>query len=153
MRTDFIFDILKNRHNQFVELVAQCPEDKRNLVPKGFKNSIHWHVGHVLTVTEFHVFGLSEFALNKTLPAIYQYFFAYGTKPADWEGEPPAWEILIDQLRKQPDEIRILLENKLDARVKDNFLKAETFGELILSTVLHATDHIGFVTAMLKTLK
>jgi hypothetical protein len=153
MRTDFIFDILKNRHNQFVELVAQCPEDKRNLVPKGFKNSIHWHVGHVLTVTEFHVFGLSGFALNKKLPATYQDFFAYGTKPADWEGEPPAWDILIDQLRKQPDEIRELLENKLDARVKDNFLKAETFGELILSTVLHATDHIGFVSAMLKTLK
>ncbi|MFC3747018.1 DinB family protein [Paenibacillus sp. GCM10012306] len=153
MRTDFIFDILKNRHNQFIELVAECPEDKRKLVPEGFKNSIHWHIGHVLTVTEFHVFGLSEFAQNKRLPASYQDFFAYGTKPADWQDEPPAWDVLIDQLRKQPDEILELLVDKLDVRVKENFLNAETFGELIVSTVLHATDHIGFVSAMLKTLK
>ncbi|WP_179136023.1 DinB family protein [Paenibacillus sp. 32352] len=153
MRIDFIFDILKNRHHQLVELAAQCPEDKRNHVPEGFKNSIHWHIGHVLTVTEFHVFGLSEFALNKKLPANYQDFFAYGTKPADWQSEPPAWDVLIDQLRKQPDEIRELLESKLDMPVKENFLKAETFGELIVSTVLHVTDHIGFVSAILKTLK
>ncbi|WP_314589941.1 DinB family protein [Paenibacillus terrigena] len=153
MRTDFIFDILKNRHNQLVELVAQCPEDRRNLVLEGFKNSIHWHIGHVLTVTEFHVFGLSEFVLNKKLPASYQDFFAYGTKPGDWQGEPPAWDVLIEQLRKQPDEIQELLESKLDVPVKENFLKAETFGELIVSTVLHETDHIGFVSAMLKALK
>ncbi|MFE1630100.1 DinB family protein [Brevibacillus reuszeri] len=153
MRTDFIFDILKSRHNQLIELVAQCPEDKRNDVPEGFKNSIHWHIGHVLAVTEFHVFDLSEFSLNKRLPASYQYFFAYGTKPSDWHSEPPAWDVLIDQLRKQPDEIRELLEGKLDVPVKENFLKAETYSELIVSTVLHATDHIGFVSAMLKALK
>lgn len=76
MRTDFIFDILKNRHNQLTELVAQCPEGKRNLIPEGFKNSIHWHIGHVLTVTEFHVFGLPEFALDQPLPASYQDFFS-----------------------------------------------------------------------------
>ncbi|GGG52877.1 DinB family protein [Paenibacillus radicis (ex Gao et al. 2016)] len=153
MRNDFIFSILKNRHNQLIELAAQCPEDKRNIVPEGFKNSLHWHIGHVLTVTEFHVFDLSEFELNQKLPASYQDFFAYGTKPADWQGEPPAWDVLIGQLRKQPDEIRELLEGKLDVPVKENFLKAETFGELIVSTVQHAAEHIGFVSAMLKALK
>ncbi|WP_052350499.1 DinB family protein [Paenibacillus gorillae] len=153
MRNDFIFDILKSRHNQLIELVALCLEDKRNIVPEGFKNSIHWHIGHVLTVTEFHVFGLSEFEWNQKLPASYQHFFAYGTKPADWQSEPPAWDLLIDQLRKQPDEIRELLKTKLDVPVKENFLNAETYGELIVSTVLHAADHIGFVSAMLKALK
>ncbi|WP_301169710.1 DinB family protein [Brevibacillus nitrificans] len=153
MKTDFIFDILKNRHNQLIELVAKCSEDQRNLVPQGFKNNIHWHIGHVLTVTEFHVFGLSEFEQYKKLPSTYQDFFAYGTKPGDWQEEPPTWDFLIDQLRNQPDEIRELLEDKLDVPVKENFLNAETFGELIVSTVLHVTDHIGFVSAMLKTLK
>ena len=25
--------------------------------PKGFNNTIHWHIGHVLNVTEYFLFG------------------------------------------------------------------------------------------------
>lgn len=125
--------------------------EKRNIVPEGFKNSLHWQIGHVLTVTEFHVYGLSD--QNETLSANYQTFFANGTKPTDWQEKPPAWDLLIAQLNEQHNRIRESLKDKLEMPVKENFLKAETIGELIVSTVLHIVNHVGIVTAMLKVLK
>jgi hypothetical protein len=151
MRNDFLFHILDKHHGQLLQLVEGCPENKRNVVLEGFKNSLHWQIGHVLTVTEFHVFGLSEQTL--LLPANYQTFFAYGTKPADWQEEPPAWDLLIAQLKEQHNRIRESLKDKLEVSVKENFLKAETIGELIVSTVLHLVNHVGINSAMLKVLK
>ncbi|NBD23731.1 DinB family protein [Paenibacillus glycinis] len=151
MRNEFIFEILDSRLNVLIELFEQCPEDRRRVIPQGFNNHIHWHVGHVLTVTEFHVFDLS--GQPKVLPESYQALFAYGTKPADWLEEPPAWEFLIEQLKEQRYLIRESLQDKLDQPVKPNFLKAETIGELIVSTVLHIMNHAGVVSAILKALK
>ncbi|MEK8127548.1 DinB family protein [Paenibacillus filicis] len=153
MRTEFVFHILNKHHQQLLELVETCPEDQRLTIPEGFKNNLHWHIGHVLTVTEFHVFGLSEHTPGQVLPANYQQLFAYGTKPSDWQEEPPAWDLLIAQLKDQRNQLHVLLDGKLDVPVKENFLKAETFGELLVSTTLHLVDHLGFVSALLKVLK
>lgn len=152
MRPEFVFRILNDRHNQFINLVSSCPESKRNVIPDGFKNSIHWHLGHVLFSTQFHVFGLSETTEALVLPEEYSGFFAYGTKPSDWQQEPPAWEVLIAQLKAQPGQIQEWLKDKLDVRVKENFLNAKTYGELVVSTTLHAAEHAGNVSAMLKRL-
>lgn len=151
MRDEFVFHILDKHHKQLLELVEGCPEDKRKVVPEGFINSIHWHIGHVLTVTEFHVFGLSEQTL--VLPANYQALFAYGSKQSDWQEEPPAWDLLIAQLNEQLNQIHELLKDKLEVSVKENFLKGENFGELIVSNVLHLVNHLGIIWAMLKVLK
>ena len=56
----YFSQILHSRLNVLIELFEQCPADQRRVIPQGFNNHIHWHVGHVLTVTEFHVFALSE---------------------------------------------------------------------------------------------
>lgn len=151
MRNEFVFELLDSRLDVLLQLFGECPEDKRRVIPEGFNNHIHWHVGHVLTVTEFHVLGLSE--RPKVLPERYQALFAYGTKPADWQEEPPAWEVLIAQLQEQRYMLRDSLQDKLDVPVKPNFLKAETIDELIVSTVLHMLNHVGVVSAMLKVLK
>jgi hypothetical protein len=97
------------------------------------------------------MFLLSE--QTQVLPANYQTLFAYGTKPADWQKEPPAWDLLIAQLKEQNNRIRESLKDKLELPVKENFLKAETIGELIVSTVLHLVNHVGIISAQLKVLK
>ncbi|SFJ14341.1 DinB superfamily protein [Paenibacillus sp. UNC496MF] len=151
MRNEFILELLDSRLNVFLRLIEQCPPDKRRVIPNGFKNHLHWHVGHVLTVTEFHVFTLSN--QPAFLPERYQALFAYGTKPADWQEEPPAWNDLVSQLSAQAVLIRETFKDRLDEPVPENFLKAQTIGELIVSTELHLLDHAGFVNAMLKALQ
>lgn len=59
---------------------------------------------------------------------------------------------LVAQLREQPDRIHDLFNNKLGVSVEGNFLKAESVGDLILSSVMHEISHVGTVSAMLKLL-
>lgn len=151
MREEYIFATLDKHRGRLIALVEGCPEDKRTVVPTGFNNSIHWQVGHILTVTERLIFGLAEQALS--IPANYQSFFGNGTKPADWQEEPPAWDLLITQLMDQPNRIREALTGKLDTQVKENFMKAENIGELINSSIIHEVNHAGTISTMLKVLK
>jgi hypothetical protein len=151
MRGAFVFGTLDKHRGRLLQLVEGCPENKRNVVPEGFNNSVHWQIGHVLTITERLVFGLLE--QTPVIPAKYQTFFGSGTKPADWQEEPPAWDLLMAQLKEQPNRIRESSKDKLEVSVKENFLKAETVGELIIFSVLHEVNHAGTISAMLKVLK
>ena len=132
-------------------MIKKCPENKRNVVPEGYKNSIHWQIGHILFSTENHVLRLSD--QNKVLPESYQTFFAYGTKPLDWKEEPPTWDLLIKQLKEQLDYIQETLNDKLDTPVKENFLKVNTIGELLVYNVSHVSEHLGVIFSMIKLLK
>jgi hypothetical protein len=151
VREEYVLATLEKHRGRLLTLAEGCPEDKRNVVPTGFNNSIHWQIGHVLTVTERLIFGITEQTLS--LPENYVALFGNGTKPADWKEEPPAWDMIIAQLKDQPSRIRESLSGKLETLVKENFLKAENIGELINSSTIHEANHAGTISAMLKVLK
>ncbi|MCY9656803.1 DinB family protein [Paenibacillus chondroitinus] len=151
MRDTFLFGALDRYRNRLLQLVEGCPEDKRNVVPPGFNNSIHWQIGHVLAVTDRLIFALSE--QPSLVPANYISFFGNGTKPADWQEEPPAWDVIIAQLKEQPAQIRESLGDKLDVAVKENMMKAATIEQLINFSIMHEANHFGMISAMMKVLK
>lgn len=151
MRDTFLFGALDKYRNRLLQLVEGCPADKRNVVPEGFNNSLHWQIGHVLSVTNRLVFGLSE--QPSLLPANYLSFFGNGTKPADWQEEPPAWDVIIAQLKEQPAQIRESLHDKLEVPVKENMLQAATIEQLINANIMHEANHFGVMSAMMKVLK
>ncbi|MNG15677.1 hypothetical protein D3C84_995220 [compost metagenome] len=80
-------------------------------------------------------------------------FFGKDTKPADWQEEPPAWDVLVTQLKEQGERIRETLGDKLAAPVTENFFKAETLDEVILSSIVHEVNHEGMISSMLKVLR
>ncbi|MDU0199649.1 MULTISPECIES: DinB family protein [Paenibacillus] len=151
MRDTFLFGALDRYRNRLLQLVEGCPEDKRNVVPAGFNNSIHWQIGHVLAVTDRLIFTLSE--QPSFVSANYISFFGNGTKPADWQEDPPAWEDIIAQLKEQPVQIRESLHEKLDMPVKENMMKAATIEQLINFSIMHEANHFGVISAMMKVLK
>jgi uncharacterized damage-inducible protein DinB len=128
--------------------MREDPPDKRNVVPAGFNNSIHWQLGHIVTVTEEIVFEKS--GEERTLPAAYTTFFGYGTKQSEWTGEPPSWDEILSQLKDQFTQIRSSFAGKLDAKAKANPFKGETVEELLLFNFFHESIHIGNIMAMLK---
>ncbi|CAH1210836.1 Peptide methionine sulfoxide reductase MsrA [Paenibacillus allorhizoplanae] len=151
MRAEFAFRLLDKHINQFIHACNQCPPDKRSVIPEGYKNNVHWHLGHVLYIAQFDVLGLSNQHL--VLPESYKTFFAYGTKPMDWKEEPPEWDVLIAHLKVLRNYIHDTLQDKLDEPVSENFLRAETIGELIYATTLHVSYHQGIIYGMNKTLR
>ena len=151
MRAEFVFRIFDKHINQLIRVCKQCPPEKRRVIPEGFSNNIHWHLGHVLVTTEFDVLSLSE--QPSILPESYKSFFAYGSKPADWKEEPPEWDLLISKLKELRNHIHEVLKDRLDEPVKENFLHAQTISELIYLTAMHMFYHQGIIYGMMKSLE
>jgi len=151
MSHSFVFHLLNKKYKKLFDLIKKCPENKRDLVPEGFNNSIHWQIGHILYSAENFILHLSN--QQKLLPDSYQTFFAYGTTPLDWKEEVPTWDLLIEQLEEQLEYINETLKDKLDTPVNENFLNGNSIGELLYYNVSHVSEHIGVILSMIKVLK
>ena len=103
----------------FLKNVEALEEGLVDVQPEGFNNTIHWHIGHVLTVAEQFMFGFPKNTIH--LPANYIELFATGTKPADWQGDVPSVDKLIIQLKDQLKRMREIpaesLKKKLEVAI------------------------------------
>ncbi|WP_201007511.1 DinB family protein [Paenibacillus glycanilyticus] len=151
MTTNFVFEVFDKHINQLIRVFKQCPPEQRKVIPYGFNNNVHWHLGHILFITQYEVLGLSGRPL--VLPENYKDFFAFGTRPADWREDPPEWDLLLAQLKELRHYIHELLEDRLTEVVEENFLRAKNISELLYLTSLHLYYHQGVIYGMLKSIK
>src|SRR4051794_31556840 len=82
------------------------------IIPEHFNNNIHWHIGHILTIQDR--LTLRFMGLEMGLPEAYMGWFANGTKPADWQTQPPAVDVLLQQLKDQTERLQKQLSGKLE---------------------------------------
>lgn len=130
----------------FLKSIEGIMEETANQQPEGFNNTIKWHVGHVLTVTEQFMFGFPKKSTN--IPEIYAQLFGNGTKPADWVENAPSMEELIGQLEVQVNRLKEVPAESLDEKLKKPFLEFETFGELANMALFHEAHHLGQIHIM-----
>jgi uncharacterized damage-inducible protein DinB len=150
MKEQFLFDTIQRMRDRVLLLAEKCPVEKRTLVPAGFNNNVQWHLGHIATVTDRIVYGLS--GEQQQLPDTYLMFYGNGTKPGDWTDETPPWAAVIERLTQQPKQITSFFAGKINNPVKENFAKAEIVGELMIFNLYHEGTHTGSLNAMLKVL-
>lgn len=151
MREAFLFGRMEKIHKEMLQQVEGCPKAKLAVTPDGFNNSVLWHLGHIVQITERVVFGMT--GEPQTLPASYAALFEKGTKPADWTGDVPSGETIIAQLKEQENRIKEVFTGKFDTPVKENPFKAGTVAEVIQSNLIHTGIHAGHISAMVKLLK
>ena len=139
------FELLRTRLYPRVEEIADNVFD---IQPEGFNNTIHWHIGHILTVTEGFLF-----AENGQLPAEYQELFAPRTKPSDWKGEVPSIATLVQQLKEQHERINGIPNETFNEKLPEAKLGCSTVGELAGFTFYHETYHFGQIHAMKRLIE
>ncbi|WP_144555659.1 DinB family protein [Bacillus sp. X1(2014)] len=144
--SELIFKHFELTRGKFVNFVRDLEEGTAGIQPNGFNNTIHWHVGHVLTVAEQFMFGFPK--KSTQLPANYMQLFATGTSPAAWEGDVPSVQELIIQLQDQLARIKEIPVESFNQRLKTPFLGQETFGELANFALFHEGIHLGQMQAM-----
>lgn len=150
MREAYLFERFEKSWSQLLQKAEGCPEDKRDVVPAGCNNNIHWHLGHILTVTDSIAFGYA--GQEGKVPNTFRGYFGNGTKPADWTGDVPSWDTVIALLKEQPGHLQAAFQGKMNEPVKENFFKAETVEELLTGALQHAASHAGSIGTMLKLL-
>jgi uncharacterized damage-inducible protein DinB len=136
---------------KFINYVVELEEGISDIQPEGFNNTIHWHVGHVLTVAEQFMFGFPK--KSTELPASYMTLFASGTSPAAWQGDVPPVKELIAQLKGQIARINGIPAESFEQKLKTPFLGQETFGELANFAIFHESIHLGQMQAMKRIIK
>ena len=111
----------------------------------GLNNTIRWQVGHILTGAEGFLFGAEG-----QLPANYNEFFGYGSKPSAWGTDVPSIETLVEQLKSQLERIMQIPDERFREQLPEAILGNSTYGELVSFTAFHELTHIGQVHVMRK---
>lgn len=151
MMSELLVKSFELTRSKLVGNVEKLNEENVDVQPVGFNNTIHWHVGHVLTVAEQFMFGFPKKLTS--LPANYMELFATGTKPADWQGEVPSIKELTEQLKDQMKRIKEIPAESFSERLKTPFLGQETYGELANFAIFHEATHLGQIQAMKRVIE
>jgi uncharacterized damage-inducible protein DinB len=149
--SELLFKSFELTRGRFVQTVDALDQGIVDVQPQGFNNTIHWHVGHVLTVSEQMMFGFPK--KSTILPANYLKLFATGTKPADWKGEVPSVQELTAQLIEQAQRIKDIPAESFSEKLKTPFLGQETYGELANFAIFHESLHLGQIQAMKRVIE
>lgn len=135
----------------FLKNVEGVEDGLVDIQPEGFNNTIHWHIGHILTTAETLIFGFPKNTSN--LPANYMELFARGTKPADWKGDVPSVSVLTSQLKEQLSRMKEISIDSLSVELKEPFLGQKTYGELVNFALFHENMHLGQIHAMKRVIE
>ncbi|MBT2637832.1 MULTISPECIES: DinB family protein [unclassified Bacillus (in: firmicutes)] len=149
--SELLFKQFELTRGSFLKTTEGITTEQASVQPEGFNNNIHWHIGHVLTVTEQFMMGFPK--KSSHLPVNYIELFGNGTRPSDWTGDVPSVEVLRDQLKAQLGRIKEIPPSMLDEKLKKPFLGMETFGELANMSLFHEAYHLGQIHVMRKLVK
>lgn len=140
---EFIFAQVDFARQATLSLLEGVSDDQAKTVPAGFNNSILWNLGHIYLVQERVLRFVNE---PMQIPDGFADFFGMGTKPADWEGQPPAMAEVLELLKEQPKRIREKLTNRLDQPIAEPFairtLSFKTPGEVLSFYLYHEGMHV-----------
>ncbi|MCQ6563299.1 DinB family protein [Paenibacillus mendelii] len=129
------------------QAVTGISEESLDCIPEGFNNNVRWNLGHIYLVQEKFAFHFAGEPMQ--LPENFDRLFGRGTKPADWNEEPPTLERLLKMLAAQPTRIQESLHNRLGEQVEPyttgSGLTLSTIGEFINFTLYHEGMHFNSI--------
>jgi uncharacterized damage-inducible protein DinB len=144
--------LFRSRTVKWIEAVDPTIVD---VMPTNFINTIHWHIGHILIVQDRLTLRLAGLEIG--LPEAYLGWFGNGTKPADWQTQPPSVDILLQQLKEQPDRLQKQISGKLEERLATKlaipFNNMETLGEALNYSFYHEGIHLGYMMALKRAVE
>ncbi|MDQ0184365.1 DinB family protein [Cytobacillus sp. FSL W7-1323] len=150
-----------SNHIQTVRLLTIQSLDKINpafisTVPKGFNNNIHWNFGHIAYIQERLVFELTGERMG--IGSEYETFFAAGTAPHLWQGNPPSILEIKGVLQEQTERVISVTKNKFTKTLPTPFtnkmgITFQTVGECILFSTFHEGMHLETIKRIYKSTK
>ncbi|MDT2046257.1 MULTISPECIES: DinB family protein [Bacillaceae] len=135
-----------------LNVLSTVTEEEGLLTPNGFSNNIVWNLGHIAYIQEKLIFELA--GQKNQLPASYEQLFAAGTRPSQWEEEPPTLTQLQEELTVQTERIKEFIPAHFDMKLAKPFTnKAGISFDHVGSTFLFSFYHEGMHVETIKQIK
>lgn len=124
--------------------------EKFNIQPDGHPNTILWNAGHLYIAAELLMNKAdSDYFIKHSEWAV---FFAPGTRPSEWKGNPPAIQEVTSALEEQRDRIPAHFSGKLPDMASESFIIASYDMNTVDSLVNFVLYHEGLHCGIIKTL-
>ncbi|MEX2460663.1 MAG: DinB family protein [Paenibacillaceae bacterium] len=151
MTEEMMFSQMRLYRSNTVKWIEAVDSKIMDVMPANFNNTIHWHIGHILLVQDRLTLRLMGDGIG--FPEMYTEWFGNGTKPADWQTEPPSVEFLLQELKEQTDRLQKLIAGKLADKLTLPFLEIETVGEALNYSFCHESMHLGYLMALKRAIE
>ncbi|WP_145047746.1 DinB family protein [Paenibacillus xylanexedens] len=117
--SNFVADQLRFVRRQAVDYVRNINDSASEIIPTGLKNNIKWNLGHMYVIHEKFAFQLT--GEETKYPANFNTLFDPGTKPSDWNIEPPSLSQIIDLLTEQMERVESILLSKMKEEINPHY--------------------------------
>jgi hypothetical protein len=155
MNEKMLFDQFEFARMITLKVADGITEDYADVIPSGFSNSLRWQLGHIYASVEGILFHFANEKVN--LPDGYLELFNTGTRPADWNVNPPKLEEIIPLLSEQVGRVKETFQGRLDEKIAQPLpigpLKLESIGELLSFVSFHESEHIGMIKSLKNAVK
>ena len=129
-------------------------EAEAGLVPAGFRNSIHWNIGHLLHVQLAHWYVRR----GKELPVDpgFRKYFREGTSPADYDADAPSFARLLEIHRDYSRDLMMRFGELLAEPLAQPFTYLNTTYTTVADDlqllVFHEGEHYPMILRLLKAI-
>lgn len=135
-------------------LLKKIDEDKWDLQPEGFPNTIRWNAGHIYSTAEDYLSSAdSEYTVR--LPE-WGGLFLDGTRPSEWPENVPTKQEIITALEEQQERIFNHFKDRMDLDATEardiNGTLLETVESSLQFVTWHEGIHLGYINAFSKPL-
>lgn len=90
--------LLEGIRKDVLDRIGNLSEEEALRIPEGFRNCVHWHIGHMLHVQLAHWFVRRGEALPIDLG--FRKYFRDGSSPADYDAATPSFAKLLETYRE-----------------------------------------------------
>jgi hypothetical protein len=145
---------LEGARRFLLERVADVSEREARVIPPGFKNNLHWHLGHLLYVQSSALYIRA--GDPSSIPKAYRDYFGNGTTPATYDSLVPDWDEIRGRARGFSSDLVAKHESRCQKPLKKPLklmhIEAGTVGEAIPFLLVHEGDHLCRVKQILARL-
>src|SRR5690625_1236755 len=149
-----LLNMFKYSRTSTLILLNKIDEEKWDVQPEGFPNTVRWNAGHVYSTAEDFLHDADK-NYKITLPE-WNDLFLDGTRPSEWPADVPSMTEIIAALEEQRDRIYNYFSGKLQQEAsitRDvNGLMLDTVEASLQFVTWHEGIHLGFTNGLSKIL-
>ena len=151
----FTLEVLTKTRKSFIKIIESISLDDLNKIPKGFNNNIIWNIGHIVVSQQLLAYKLSGLSMMVSDELVGKY-----RKDSKPEGAVSQEEVneIKDLLMTAIDKTKVdytnnVFKNYNEYTVSTTGNTLTNIDEAFEFILFHEGIHLGYVLALLKTLK